>query len=167
MPSPLWEGAFLFMPIYPSEQVRAVEWGKTSQWSVRFLTKEPPEPFSGWFPATKVTVPSAYVETRQMDGPTRKYSFPAGVGEPKISVTFYDDAKGTLHAWLKAWMRGMVGDGAQTLEECSRILEYKNSATDSAETPLTFLVFPTGGLAWEGTNEPTPIEYTVEFIVVG
>lgn len=169
------------------DQLRTVEWGRSHLWEVYFgpgdagaRVKPPPEPFRTWFPAMEVVTSGFELETTTLSFPSSKHSVPTGKGELTLSIKFVDDINGTLYEWLRSWGEAIVQENFTLLtlpEMCLSMTLNRIGFEDDKEAGqdnlpkavrgITYMVYPTGKLPWIGTSDPSPVTYTVSFIVAG
>lgn len=86
-------------------QARAVEWGKSFSWDVRFPAPDgPPPPFDAWFPATDCDRIVSQVQTHTFVGFADSFDIPLASGSRTFTVTFGDNDQGVLQDYFTSWI---------------------------------------------------------------
>lgn len=168
--------------------LRDVEWGKKYLWAVRFTEPKPPAPFDNFFPASEVSVPESSVNSYNFDQGQSSYRVPQRSETKEISMTFYDDNKGTLFNWFKNWINiDILNEGkfvsclkdshtpskspyGYTTVFPTRTLEIQklNESLEPISGEIrVYTVYPEGTIEWSGGSSSEAQSYTVTFNIVG
>lgn len=152
------------------DKIRAVEWGRTYLWEVRFIGKSAPKaPFNDWFPAVHINENLATINTMQISAGTSTYEVPQSTTLFDITIDFVDDVNLTLEKWLTDWINSMVVDGrVQYLENCVRdLLVMKLGLDREPISTKSYRVFPSTALYFDGNSESAVPQYSCKFIIAG
>ena len=186
-------GPFLehFMPI-TDQDLRNVRWGKSYLWDIRFPAEEavnpyyylspppPPDQFQDWFPAHSVTEPVFSVKSMPISTAVIDFEIPQRIGYFPLTINFYDTVWDLCRNWLWAWAMHMFsanrgpqylaqgGLATRTLVECVRYVDIMKLTEYGAVTwAHRYIVYPTGDLFANLNSESGPMDYALQFNVVG
>jgi hypothetical protein len=168
--------------------LRDVEWGKKYLWAIRFTDPKPPKPFDTFFPATDVSIPEAQVNSFNFEQGQGSFRVPQRTDVREISLTFYDDSKGTLFNWFKNWIAiDILNDNefiscikdshipkrdpyhhgrvypVRTME-----IQKLNEGLEPIEGEVkVYTVYPEGTIEYSGSSGSEAHTYTITFTIVG
>jgi hypothetical protein len=151
-------------------QIRAIEWGRTYLWDIKF--PDAPAPFNEWFPAVEIEENLATLESFDFEGFISTYKVPKSTTVFDLKVTFVDDIDHTLAHWLEEWINtDMLGEGNYILplvDCCRKVMVAKlNLKRELIGHMKTYLVYPEGGLYFRGTSESGLPQEELTFIIAG
>ena len=159
-----------------ADELRAVEWGRTYLWDLKFRKYEgnpksisPPGKFINWFPAETVTENLAALDMAEFAGFLgADYNIPKSSSSFGISITFLDDINHSLSTWIANWINKEImngGDYVSTISESVKWVDIAKLNQDrSLQTMNSYLVMPKGEINFEGTSESDVPRYTMEFV---
>ena len=79
------------------DQIRAVEWGKSYLWDIKF--EDAPAPFDSWFPAIDVEEHLASLESQSFEAYMTQFKIPKSYAIPEIKITnspeYHSEVKGS------------------------------------------------------------------------
>lgn len=149
-------------------EVRAIEWGNTFRWVVRFDNS--PAPFNKWFPATDVEEGQWNLESRTIEVGLTTYKLPISTSNLDLKVTFIDTQRRSVREWLRKWVRkDILNDDKHLgfLDEIARRVEViKLSNKGEIIQANSYYVYPEGSQYWNGNNSPEADTGMVEFVIL-
>jgi hypothetical protein len=150
------------------EQIRAVDWGRTHDWDLKF--ENAPAPFNSWFPAADVEEDIAKINLDSFEIYNTTVKIPKSTTSLDLRITFYDDENNTLLYWIRDWINTTIlGDGQSvaTMDESTRriFLVKKNSRGVQVKFDA-YNVIPEGGITFNGKSEAGIPMYTMGFHIV-
>jgi len=157
------------------EQLRAIEWGSSHLWDVKFPTigryKGAPSPFDEWFPATEVKENRATLQSFDFQGILSTYKVPQISTLFDIELVFLDDVDETLIDWIEEWINVEIlhnGRYIATIAEAVKplMIAKLDRQREVIKTDL-YLVYPEIALYFQGDSQAGNHQYSVPFIVAG
>lgn len=115
------------MPAVNIDQVRAINWGRTDLWEVRFPNNPIPG-FSDWMPAYNYSRPVATLSRKEVRTPFQilMLPLPDADASPVIEMDMYDSEARDVLNWCIGWARSMSNQGVQQpLMQCVREVEFQ------------------------------------------
>lgn len=151
------------------EQLRSIQWGQKHLWDIRI--KDAPAPFDNWFPATDISLPTATIESHMIETPMSRGRFAKATTDHDISVSFYDDDKGTLYDFFDRWMNVEIlnnGEYLSTLKEYSKQIDiHKLNSRRELIKKYKYFVYPEGTLTFTGDSSSEGNLYSINLVIVG
>jgi len=115
------------VPAITIDQVRAVNWGRTDLWEVRF-PGHPIPGFSDWVPATNYSRPVVSVSRKEVPSPFQVLMLPLpdAHASPVVEMDLLDSESRDVLNWCVDWARSMSSEGMQQpLMQCVRTAEFQ------------------------------------------
>ena len=153
------------------DAIRAVSWGKSYLWDLRFIDADLPAPFNTWFPAQEVEENTANLESFSFDAGYTQYKFPSKGGPRSVRITFIDDANHSLYSWLDNWINKTILNDRKyvaSLDKSVKRLEVVKLNHDrQIIRRRSYFVFPEDNLTFRGSSGSELLIYSVNFHVAG
>ena len=157
------------MAALTKSQVRAISWGATYLWDIRF--PDAPAPFNQWFPATDVEENLATLNTKPLELFISTYEIPLSTTLFDLKITFTDDVKHTIEGWISSWINTDIlndGSGITPLADCCKLVQLtKTNFQKEILKSASYWVFPKGALYFHGTSDASAVSNMVEFVIAG
>jgi len=151
------------------EQIRGIQWGQKHLWDVRI--QGVPTPFDTWFPAVDISIPTATIESHMVDTPMSRARFAKSTSDHEISLSFYDDDKGTLYDFFDNWINVEIlnnGDYISLLSEYAKQVDVQKLSIDRKPIKrMSYFVYPEGTLTFMGDSSSEGNLYSVTLVIVG
>jgi hypothetical protein len=134
-------------------------------------------PFNQWFPATDYQDTKLTGSSAALSFYIRQYKFPIAASVNDITITFPDDAYGTLYLWLKNWYNYIYDDaqGIACIYDCAKQLYIQklgpnklpllNTKTNKLQQ-YSYWVYPESTVPETYNSESGIKTYSVTFAVV-
>jgi len=149
-------------------QLQSISWGKKYTWDCIFANNSPPSPFDKVFPAISFEYTHSSLGTQTIKAGTFSMEVPSTTTNPKVSITFLDDSKGTLFSYMRTWFDAVSSpNGTLPIGEASRLLVYKKYDKQFSKVleSRELLIFPTGDLQDADDSSADTKQFTVSFVV--
>lgn len=151
-------------------QIRKVQWGRSFDWELKFLTNDLPKDFTSWFPAVEVDLGLFDISSQSFDLAHGSVHVPRNRNENNIRITFLDNMNCDLEKWLFNWGNSIkpLDGGLLTLEESvKRIFINKLSVQKTLVKSYSFLIYPEGIMQDTMNNQSSQKAFSQDFKVVG
>jgi hypothetical protein len=156
--------------------IRAVEWGSSHLWDIRFKDDEGLKEFANWFPASNVEEGLFSANMHTFEAAGSSFAIPKSQGLETIKITFLDSVQLTVHSWLRDWVKGTIyhhgryvariGDTGVLRRVQIKKVDKKHKNLASGMKEGTYSVYPQGPFHFAGDSEGNIVSNTVEFVIV-
>lgn len=155
------------------DQMRSVEWDKSYLWDVRF--NDPALLGSSfnqqtWFPASDFTENSNTGSSLAIPYYMSTYKFPQAAAPTDITMSIYDDDKGTLYKWLTDWYDAVydTSTGTMMLQDAVREMSVlKLNVQRQIVKSTLYYVYPEGAIVCAYSSSSEAKKYELTFSVAG
>ena len=151
------------------DQIRSIEWSRSYLWDIRF--PDAPSPFNEWFPAVDIEENTSILNSQEFNAGWTTFKIPYNTTLFDFKITFIDDVNHTLKSWLDNWINKEIlseGKGTKPIKEIVKPVEViKYNINKEVQSMNRYLVYPEGGIYFNGSSEAEVLTYSVTFIITG